>query len=165
MKVKDADILIIPGYTNSGPDHWQTGWEQKLSTARRVEQAEWSKPVRQDWTAAVANAVNQAEKPVVLVAHSLGVAAAIQAIPLFRKPVAGGFFVAPPDTPADRVEAIRSALTATLQDPEFLAAATQARLSIRPASAAEITDKISAVLTLSDDRRALVSQLLGEETR
>ncbi|WP_202110586.1 alpha/beta hydrolase, partial [Brucella abortus] len=26
MKVKDADILIIPGYTNSGPDHWQTRW-------------------------------------------------------------------------------------------------------------------------------------------
>ena len=24
MKVKDADILIVPGYTNSGPDHWQT---------------------------------------------------------------------------------------------------------------------------------------------
>lgn len=97
MKVKDADILIVPGYTNSGPDHWQTRWQSKLSTARRVEQDEWSKPVRQDWTAKVAEAVNLAERPVVLVAHSLGVAAAIQAIPQFRKPVAGGFFVAPPD--------------------------------------------------------------------
>jgi tripartite-type tricarboxylate transporter receptor subunit TctC len=75
------------------------------------------------------------------------------------------FFVAPPDTPADRVEAIRSALAATLRDPEFLTAATQARLSIRPASAAEITDKMLAVLTLPADRRALVSQLLAEETR
>jgi len=97
MKVKDVDILIVPGYTNSGPDHWQSRWEGKLSTARRVEQAEWSKPVREDWVARVAEAVNAAEKPVVLVAHSLGIPAAIHAIPLFRKPVIGGFFVAPPD--------------------------------------------------------------------
>ncbi|RVB59940.1 alpha/beta hydrolase, partial [Mesorhizobium sp. M7A.F.Ca.CA.002.04.1.1] len=48
MKVRDADILIVPGYTNSGPDHWQSRWQSKLSTARRVEQAEWSKPVRED---------------------------------------------------------------------------------------------------------------------
>ena len=97
MKVKDADILIVPGYTNSGPDHWQTRWQSKLSTARRVEQAEWSKPVREDWTAEVAKAVNEAERPVVIVAHSLGVATVIQAIPQFRKPVAGAFLVAPPD--------------------------------------------------------------------
>ncbi|TIN20785.1 MAG: serine hydrolase family protein [Mesorhizobium sp.] len=97
MKVRDADILIVPGYTNSGPDHWQSRWQSKLSTARRVEQTEWSKPVREDWTANVAKAVNEAERPVVLVAHSLGVATAVQAIPRFRKPVAGAFFVAPPD--------------------------------------------------------------------
>ena len=97
MKVKDADILIVPGYTNSGPGHWQTRWQEKLSTARRVEQAEWSKPVREDWTAAIATAVNEAERPVVLVAHSLGVAATVLAVPDFRKPVAGAFLVAPPD--------------------------------------------------------------------
>lgn len=97
MKVKDADILIVPGYTNSGPKHWQTRWEGKLSTARRVEQAEWTKPVREDWVANVAKAVNEAEKPVVIVAHSLGVAAAIQAIPDFTKPVAGAFLVSAPD--------------------------------------------------------------------
>ena len=97
MKVKEADILIVPGYTNSGPDHWQSRWQSKLSTARRVEQAEWSKPVRDDWTSNVAKAVNEAERPVVIVAHSLGVAAAVQAIPHFKKPVAGAFFVAPPD--------------------------------------------------------------------
>lgn len=97
MKVKDADILIVPGYTNSGPDHWQSRWQAKLSTARRVEQAEWSKPVREDWTSAMARAVNEAERPVVIVAHSLGVPTVIQAIPQFRKPVAGAFLVATPD--------------------------------------------------------------------
>jgi uncharacterized protein len=97
MKVRDADILIVPGYTNSGPDHWQSRWQARLSTARRVEQAEWSKPVREDWVAEMARAVNEAQKPVVIVAHSLGVSTAVQAIPLFRKPVAGAFLVAPPD--------------------------------------------------------------------
>jgi uncharacterized protein len=97
MKAKDTDILIIPGYTNSGPNHWQSRWQQKLSTARRVEQAEWTKPVREDWTARIAEAVNAAERPVVLVAHSLGVASVVQAVSRFEKAVAGAFLVAPPD--------------------------------------------------------------------
>jgi predicted alpha/beta hydrolase family esterase len=97
MKVKDAEILIIPGYTNSGPAHWQTRWEQRLSSARRVEQADWHAAERDAWTGAVAEAVNAARKPVVLVAHSLGVAATIQALSGFRQRVAGAFLVAPPD--------------------------------------------------------------------
>jgi hypothetical protein len=32
-RVREADILIVPGYTNSGPDHWPR-WQSKLSTAR-----------------------------------------------------------------------------------------------------------------------------------
>jgi uncharacterized protein len=97
MKVADTDIIIIPGYENSGPDHWQSRWEQKLSTARRVEQDAWSKPVREDWVARVAETVNAAEKPVLLVAHSLGIPTVIHAIPHFKTKIAGAFLVAPPD--------------------------------------------------------------------
>lgn len=97
MKASDADILMIPGYTNSGPDHWQSRWQARLSTARRVEQAEWSKPVREDWVHRLVEEVNASARPVVLVAHSLGVATAIHAIPRFAGKVAGAFFVAPPD--------------------------------------------------------------------
>ena len=97
MKVAETDIIIIPGYENSGADHWQTRWQQKLSTARRVEQDAWSKPVREDWAARVAETVNEAQRPVLLIAHSLGIPTAIHAIPLFRKAVAGAFLVAPPD--------------------------------------------------------------------
>ncbi|SOC40133.1 hypothetical protein SAMN05892877_10719 [Rhizobium subbaraonis] len=97
MKASDADILIIPGYTNSGPEHWQSRWQAKLSTARRVEQAEWAKPVREDWVARVVEEVEAATKPVVLVAHSLGVATAIHAVPHLGSKVAGAFLVAPPD--------------------------------------------------------------------
>lgn len=97
MKVAQADILIVPGYTNSGPDHWQSRWQSRLSSARRVEQDAWAKPVREDWTARFAECVNQAEKPVVIIAHSLGVATAVQALPQCNKPIAGAFLVAPPD--------------------------------------------------------------------
>ncbi|MDK1373039.1 MULTISPECIES: alpha/beta hydrolase [unclassified Sinorhizobium] len=97
MKVSEADILIVPGYTNSGPAHWQSRWERKLSTARRVEQAEWSKPVREDWVARMVEAVNAGQKPVVIIAHSLGVATAIHALPHCAKKIAGAFLVAPPD--------------------------------------------------------------------
>lgn len=102
MKIKDADILIIPGYKNSGPDHWQSRWLAKMSTAKRVEQAEWSKPVREDWVATLRDAISACEKPVILVGHSLGVATAVQATHDAgefedTKKVAGGFFVAPPE--------------------------------------------------------------------
>ncbi|MEQ8479174.1 MAG: alpha/beta hydrolase [Hoeflea sp.] len=97
MKVAQADILIVPGYTNSGPDHWQSRWQQKLSTARRVEQDAWSKPVREDWTSRFADSVNESDRPVVVIAHSLGVATVVQALPALKKPIAGAFLVAPPE--------------------------------------------------------------------
>ncbi|SOE08530.1 hypothetical protein SAMN05877838_0253 [Hoeflea halophila] len=97
MKVAESDILIVPGYKNSGPEHWQTRWQARLSTARRVEQDAWTKPVREDWTARFAEAVNEAEKPVVVIAHSLGVATALQALPRLENRIAGAFFVAPPE--------------------------------------------------------------------
>ncbi|MGI0527804.1 RBBP9/YdeN family alpha/beta hydrolase [Rhizobium giardinii] len=97
MKASEADILIVPGYTNSGPDHWQTRWQNKLASARRVEQAEWSKPVREDWVKRMIEDINAATKPVVIVAHSLGVATAIHAVPHAQKKIAGAFLVAPPE--------------------------------------------------------------------
>ena len=97
MKANEVDILIIPGYTGSGPDHWQTRWEQKLSTAHRVEQAEWSKPVREDWVREVEKQVHAADKPVVVIAHSLGVPTFIHAVPVIGKKIRGAFLVAPPD--------------------------------------------------------------------
>jgi len=103
MKAKDCDILIIPGLDGSGPAHWQTRWETRLSTARRVHQTDWSAPERESWTQAIADAVNTTERPIVLVAHSLGVAAAVQALPLFGKRVVGAFFVAAPDLAAEPI--------------------------------------------------------------
>ncbi|GKX35968.1 alpha/beta hydrolase [Hoeflea sp. WL0058] len=97
MKASEADILIVPGYKNSGPQHWQSRWEAKLSTARRVEQEAWSKPVCEDWMENIRKAVVEATKPVVIVAHSLGVAATIKTVPQIGHLVSGALLVAPPD--------------------------------------------------------------------
>ena len=51
----------------------------------------------EDWTKTLADAVNRAERPVVVIAHSLGVATFVQAVPQFEKKIAGAFLVAPPE--------------------------------------------------------------------
>ena len=96
MRVADADILIIPGLNDSGPDHWQTRWQIKLSTARRVQQKEWRRPCRYDWEAGVISAIDESMRPIVLIAHSLGVIASLFALQRRHEKIAGAFFVAPP---------------------------------------------------------------------
>lgn len=98
MRTSDADILIIPGWTNSGPDHWQSRWERSLKTARRVAQDDWDTPRKDDWVARILEAIAAATNPVVLVAHSCGVAAVAHAASgLAPGAVAGAFLVAPAD--------------------------------------------------------------------
>lgn len=98
MRTSDCEILMVPGYGNSGPDHWQSRWERQLSTARRVEQENWEKPERNAWIERIVKSVEQARRPVVLVAHSLGVAAVVLAAAQLNKGrVRGAFLVALPD--------------------------------------------------------------------
>jgi predicted alpha/beta hydrolase family esterase len=96
MRSSDADLLIIPGLGGSGPDHWQTRWEQKLSTAHRIEQRDWDRPQRDEWVAAITAAIQTATRPVVLIAHSLGAIAAIHASRNTATWVKGAFLVAAP---------------------------------------------------------------------
>lgn len=98
MKTSDADILILPGLAGSEEEHWQTRWASRLSTARIVEQADWNAPQPEDWRARIVAAVGQAQRPVVLIAHSLGVVAAVEAAPDFPAGIVrGALFVAFPD--------------------------------------------------------------------
>ena len=97
MKIRDANILLIPGFTNPGPNHWQTRWENKLSSANRVHMGDWHKPVFEDWKTNLIEAVAKTTKPVILVGHSIGSQVIVQAAKDFGKPIAGAFLVAPPD--------------------------------------------------------------------
>ena len=66
-----TNVLILPGWQNSGPDHWQSRWEAAHGYVR-VEQHDWMRPLRGDWIARLEDVLLQREEPVVLVAHSLG---------------------------------------------------------------------------------------------
>ncbi len=97
MRTSEADILIVPGLGDSGPEHWQTRWQQKLGTARRVTQARWDKPHFLDWQDSVVRAAEAAKRPTILVAHSLGVITVIHAAKrLAGTNIKGAFLVAPP---------------------------------------------------------------------
>jgi predicted alpha/beta hydrolase family esterase len=98
MRTSDCDIIIVPGFSNSGPEHWQSRWERKLSTARRVAQDDWENPVRDTWIARLVDTIGRCRRPAVLVAHSLGVVAVVHAAPSLPPGVVrGAFLVAPAD--------------------------------------------------------------------
>lgn len=69
--MSDFHVLLLPGWQNSGPDHWQSRWEA-LYGDQRVQQHDWDRPLRGDWQIQLEEAVLAATQPVVLAAHSLG---------------------------------------------------------------------------------------------
>jgi uncharacterized protein len=97
MKTAECDILIVPGTSGSGPEHWQTRWEQRLPTAKRVMQADWDRPNFKNWQDKLVADVEALKRPSVIVAHSLGVITVIHAAKrLANTFVKGAFLVAPP---------------------------------------------------------------------
>ncbi|ACB96252.1 RBBP9/YdeN family alpha/beta hydrolase [Beijerinckia indica] len=119
MRTSEAEILIVPGLGGSGDDHWQSRWNEKLPTARRVLQDDWLNPSREAWTARIAADVARAELPVIFIAHSLGVLAVVHAAPLIdASKVKGAFLVAPPSAAAIRdIAAIDSAFAHEIETP------------------------------------------------
>jgi uncharacterized protein len=116
MLTKEADILIIPGLGNSGPDHWQSRWQAKLPTARRVEQVDWEKPDVEAWAHRLRDEADRATRPVILVAHSFGCYAVAHAARELARKVRGAFIVAPPATRI--IEAMGcGAIDALVKDP------------------------------------------------
>jgi uncharacterized protein len=100
MRANEAEILIVPGLGGSGPEHWQSRWQAKLSTARRIEQEDSERPRLEEWRRCIIADVEAARKPVVLVAHSLGVIAVAHAAAELEGKVRGAFLVAPPSSRA-----------------------------------------------------------------
>jgi predicted alpha/beta hydrolase family esterase len=100
--MKSGNVLILPGWQNSGPDHWQSRWEA-LHGFRRVEQHDWMTPRRGDWIARLEDVVLGCDGPVTLVAHSLGciLTAAWAQVSRSTGRVQGALLVAPGDAEAD----------------------------------------------------------------
>jgi uncharacterized protein len=112
-----AQVWVLPGWQDSGFDHWQSRWE-RLHGFKRVAQHDWMRPLRGDWITQLENTllskrelVTQipyglaAQKPlnpeptVVLVAHSLGchLVSSWAAVSQQTHRVRGALLVAPPD--------------------------------------------------------------------
>ena len=91
-------MLILPGWLNSGPGHWQSNWEQRHGY-RRVEQHDWQRPLRGDWLTRLEDTVLACDEAPVLVAHSLGciLVAAWASHSSNRNRVRGALLVAPGD--------------------------------------------------------------------
>jgi uncharacterized protein len=109
-EVPGLHVLVLPGWQNSGPAHWQSRWET-LYGDRRVEQSDWMRPLRGDWMMRldeeVADLESREASPVALVAHSLGchLVAAWAAHSKRTACVRAALLVAPPDVGRDEVRA------------------------------------------------------------
>jgi len=98
------NVLILPGWQNSGPDHWQSRWE-KAHGYTRVEQHDWMRPLRGDWSARLEEVLLSRDEPAVLVAHSLGcmLTAAWASHSRNTHRVKAALLVAPPDVEREDV--------------------------------------------------------------
>ncbi|MFA6255244.1 MAG: alpha/beta hydrolase [Patescibacteria group bacterium] len=68
-------ILILPGWQDSGPTHWQSLWLKKYPGAVKVMQKDWMCPKKQDWVKTLNDYIEKyKESDIVLVGHSLACA-------------------------------------------------------------------------------------------
>ena len=92
-------FLLLPGWLNSDPAHWQSRWEA-LHGCRRIDQDDWLWPKRGDWMARLDEMLLESPRPALLIAHSLGcqLVAAWAAHSRHTARVRAALLVAVPDT-------------------------------------------------------------------
>ena len=95
-----SPVLILPGLSNSGPQHWQTLWLAGRPGFRRVEQADWETPRCADWVARLDAAVKESGPRSLLVAHSAACALVAHWASAHGREVRGALLVGPSDPEA-----------------------------------------------------------------
>jgi uncharacterized protein len=93
-------VLILPGLGNSGPDHWQTHWQQAFPEFKRVIQDDWETPSAEVWVEQLHREIMASTTPAILVAHSLACCLVAHWALAHSGPVAAAFLVAPSDVEA-----------------------------------------------------------------
>jgi hypothetical protein len=95
--VSKPTIVIVPGWRDSAPGHWQSLWGERMQGALRVVQDDWLTPGRTAWVSALEKTVLASAAPVVIVAHSLGCIATTHLQPAAAACIRGALLVAPAD--------------------------------------------------------------------
>ncbi len=120
--------LIIPGLRSSGPDHWQTWFEERIPGTVRVVQSDWNKPDLEAWSHRIRREILRHPGRLLIAAHSFGVLAAVHAAADLQDRISGALFVAPADPDGFMVSdllpqtplAYPSVLVASATDPWML---------------------------------------------
>ena len=122
MEVPGLHVLVLPGWHNSGPSHWQSRWEA-LYGDTRVEQSDWLRPLRGDWMMRLEEAIGELEAreespQVALVAHSLGcqLVAAWAAHSRKTARVRAALLVAPPDVEREELQGALHSFTPIVRE-------------------------------------------------
>ena len=90
-------IVIVPGWRDSGPGHWQSLWAESVVGAVRVHQDDWISPVRSAWVHSISQTILSQDGPVIVAAHSLGCIATTHLSPEVTQRIQGALLVAPAD--------------------------------------------------------------------
>jgi predicted alpha/beta hydrolase family esterase len=89
------DLVLVPGRFNSGPEHWQTLWQQSLPIWQRVEQRHWNDPDTHRLNGSLRRLLVASKRPALLVGHSLGALSSVCLTAELPQKVAGLMLVAP----------------------------------------------------------------------
>lgn len=94
---EETTVIIVPGLGDSGPEHWQTRWEQAHPAYRRVRQRDWHQPQVDAWVEALDREIRRAPSTPILVGHSLGCITIVEWAQRCWSNIGGALLVAPAD--------------------------------------------------------------------
>jgi predicted alpha/beta hydrolase family esterase len=93
-------VFIVPGIGNSGPEHWQSLWQDAHPQWRRLVVDDWDCVECDDWVSAIERQIGPRPTETIIVAHSLGCLAVAHWAARSGARVRGALFVAVPDPAA-----------------------------------------------------------------
>src|SRR5579871_4131751 len=111
MRKENGTLLIVPGYADSGPNHWQGVWLRLFPNAVKVIQKDWITVDEKEWVQTLDSAIQLALQPIILVGHSLGCLTILYWIDskeskkLIHK-IQGALLVAPPNPRSEAYRAL-----------------------------------------------------------
>ena len=95
-----SSVFLLPGLYNSGPQHWQTHWENEYGFIR-IDQKDWETPNCEDWIQTIEEAILEyTHEEIILVAHSLACCTVVHWYNAFKRNIKGALLVAPSDVDA-----------------------------------------------------------------